>query len=302
MHRRERGWGVTKPFVFLTPRLEAAQANAREPKSSSPFCGFKPYTPVCVCVQIYFGSRSARKCPGAFLFFFSNLPFQSASQITETHTHTHTHTLADATTHARRETVSHSCSGAIFLTKKPVALSEPAGRGLCILLCDDILEGNDDQFILSPTHFFFFYNDESTNSRMSHLESVNQQYQIFLPLPDPVTPHILILSRKKNARKGGKSRFSPHITNYQCTKLFFRCRSPSNTPIILRILHTHTRCSLLSQTHLSEIQSRKNKRLYFSSSSSSAIEATSFLQGVGNRQGQIFIKPLSVSVGARQLD
>lgn len=28
------------------------------------------YTSVCVCVDIYFGSRSARKCPGAFLFFF----------------------------------------------------------------------------------------------------------------------------------------------------------------------------------------------------------------------------------------
>jgi hypothetical protein len=33
-----------------------------------------------------------------------------------------------------------------------------------------------------------------------------------------------------------------------------------------------------------KFKAEKNKRLYFSSSSS-AIEATSFLQGVGNRQG-----------------
>jgi hypothetical protein len=239
-----------------TPTRGSSGKRQRTQKSSSPFCGFKPYTPVCVCVCVcryIFWLQVCSKMPRSILVFFSYLPFQSASQITETHTHTHTHTLADATTHARRETVSHSCSGAIFLTKKPVALSEPAGRGLCILLCDDILEGNDDQFILSPTHFFFsfittsqqtlgraIWNQWISNTRYSFL------YQTQLP------PTSSSYREKKNARKDGKSRFSPHITNYQCTKLFFRYAD-----YLAHFTHTHTLLLVVTETHLSEIQSRK---------------------------------------------
>lgn len=62
--------------------------------------------------------------------------------------------------------------------------------------------------------------------------------------------------------------------------------------------HTHTHCSLLSQRHTwVKFKAEKNKRLYFSSSSS-AIEATSFLSGGGKSSRLDFYKAfVSISRG-----
>ena len=117
MHRRERGWGVTKPFVFLTPRPTVSRQQSQTPateraREREPSLRIFPFLWVqTLYTSITFGSASGRaawKMPSSthffFFFFFSSssffffyLPFQSASQITETHTyalqtqHTHTH-------------------------------------------------------------------------------------------------------------------------------------------------------------------------------------------------------------------
>jgi hypothetical protein len=54
-----------------TPTRGSSGKRQRTQKSSSPFCGFKPYTPVCVCVCRYiFWLQVCSKMPWSILVFF----------------------------------------------------------------------------------------------------------------------------------------------------------------------------------------------------------------------------------------
>jgi hypothetical protein len=107
MHRRERGWGVTKPFVFLTPWLEA-EANARD--QIFPFLWVQTlYTSIYILAP----GLACSLLENALEHSFFYLPFQSASKITQKQTHTLVY--ADAR-HAWSQR-SHSCRRAIFSDK-----------------------------------------------------------------------------------------------------------------------------------------------------------------------------------------